>query len=357
MSKEKQNWRIASSPRLTRTDQTLRKSEERYRIMIEDQPDLICRYRSDGTVIFANRAFLRFFGSEKTGAEGMDFLGVLCREGGSTLARDLAGLCHRRQAVVTELEMTSCEGIPFWIQWMSRAVLDARGNFVEFQSVGRDITVLKQAEERLRISLSEKEVLLGEVHHRVKNNLQIISSILDMSSFTCTDPIAVALIRDSRARVHAIALIHSLLMRSDRFDRIDMGMYVSELIKYLGHVHTECQERVTSEVVIRSVYLNMSQAVPFALVLHEILSNSFRHAFPGNRRGTIRICMHGTETGMIFAHISDDGVGFSGIRVMDNPESFGLGLVRIIVDEQLSGSIKMEENAGVGFRIEFPNAI
>jgi PAS domain S-box-containing protein len=325
--------------------------------MIEDQPDLICRYRSDGTVIFANRAFLRFFGGEKNGAEGMDFLGVLCREGGATLERDLAILCRERPVVVTELGMTSRAGVPVWIQWMSRAVLDARGNFVEFQSVGRDITVLKQAEERLRISLTEKEVLLGEVHHRVKNNLQIISSILDMSGFACNDPVAVALIRDSRARVHAIALIHSLLMRSDRFDRIDMGIYVSELIKYLGHVHTGCQERISSEVEIRSVYLDMSQAVPFALVLHEILSNSFRHAFPGNRKGTIKICMHSTESGMIYAYISDDGVGISGIRGMDNPESFGLGLVRIIVDEQLSGSIVMEENSGVGFRIEFPKAI
>ena len=239
---------------------------------------------------------------------------------------------------------------------MNRAVVDAHGKFIEFQSVGRDITVLKQAEERLRISLTEKEVLLGEVHHRVKNNLQIISSILDMSSLACLDTEAAALIRDSRARVHAIALIHSLLMRSDRFDRIDMGMYVAELIKYLYHVHTGCLERITPEINIHSVYLDMGQAVPFALVLHEILSNSFRHAFPGNRRGTIRICMHETEDGIIIATISDDGVGISGIRDIEHPESFGLGLVRIIVTEQLSGVIQMEETSGVGFRIEFPGA-
>ena len=87
-------WRIVSAPRTHHTEQALRESEARFRAMIEDQPDLICRYRSDGTLIFANRAFVRFFGCETAGAAGMDFLGALCGEGGATLARDLAGLCR-----------------------------------------------------------------------------------------------------------------------------------------------------------------------------------------------------------------------------------------------------------------------
>lgn len=332
----------------------LRENEARTKAMIDEQPDLICRFRADGVITFTNRAFRRFFGLGENGAHAANFFRDFGGEGREHVENSLASLCTARPLVSVELNMDRPGGDRVWIQWLCRVNVSPGTGIEEFHLFGRDISSLKQHEERLRISLAEREVLLGEVHHRVKNNLQIISSILDMSGIASSDHRFTRLINDARSRIQAMALIHSQLMRSDRFDCIDMGVFVTELLEYMFRVHDGCRGRIATKVNVRDVYLDMDRAVPYALAMHEILSNTFRHAFPGDRTGCIRIAMRMSGHGIIIAHISDDGVGILGYRDDEKTESFGLGLVKIIILEQLSGTLKVSITRGTKYRIKFP---
>ncbi len=338
--------------RFSRPDCMLFDCGERYRSVVEDQIDFVCRFESSGVITFSNGAYRKRF--IWAGGDGnMSFYGIFTDPARDSLFQSLSMLCRERPMVTVEHRIPAVSGPEQWVQWKIRVVPPANGKRVEFQAVGRDITDLKNAEERIRYSLAEKEALLGEVHHRVKNNLQIISSLLDISSLRASGEETVNLIRDARSRIHTIALIHGQLMKSERFDSIDINMHVNELISHLFKVHAELRERVYCESRIFGVYLNVERAMPFALVLHEILSNSLKHAFPSGREGTITIQIESKKDGMIVANISDDGVGIPGNADPEAMDTFGLRMIQLIVREHLGGTLERTCLNGTMYRIVF----
>jgi PAS domain S-box-containing protein len=339
--------------RLEREMEECRRNAERYSSVVEEQTDLLCRFDLSGNITFANREFSGWFDLEN-GFGGKNLFMIFPEEEGKKFSETLSVLCRERPVATIEHSsaVRDC-----WIQWKIQALYDEKGQCFEFQGAGRDITALKRAEERMRFSLAEKEALLGEVHHRVKNNLQIVSSLLDMSSLHGSTQEAANLIRDARSRIHTMALIHSQLMKSDRFDRIDMRQHTIELLTHLFHVFDAKHDRIDTVVDITDVYLTVDRAVPFALVLHEILSNSFRHAFPNGRKGTIRICIASSENGMVSADISDNGIGMQPWTNPDRADTFGIRMIHIIVLEQLEGTVEQDCSEGAGYRITFHSGI
>jgi two-component sensor histidine kinase len=217
----------------------------------------------------------------------------------------------------------------------------------------QNLTELKKADEKLKVSLREKEVLLMEIHHRVKNNLQVISSLLDMSSLRIKDQKAIDLFTDARAKIHTMALIHSQLYQSERFDQIEMGSHIRGLLAYLSEIYSK-EKKINAFVKAEGIYLSITQAVPCALVLNELISNAYKHAFKENEKGTIVVSMEFVPKHSLFLSVKDDGRGMNAEEMdMHSKQSLGLKLVRNLVQKQLRGKLQVINQPGTDIQIEF----
>jgi PAS domain S-box-containing protein len=218
-----------------------------------------------------------------------------------------------------------------------------------------DITDRRQMEERLQASLSEKEVLLKEIHHRVKNNLQIVSSLLDLQADSLTDPQVRIIFEESQQRIQAMALIHESLYQSDDLAHIDAAQYISRLSARLGQAYAPLTERVTVKVQAEAVWLEVQTAIACGLILQELLSNGFKHAFSDGQSGEIQISLQVTPDQQAILTVRDTGVGFPEGLDFRTTDSLGLQLVCLLT-EQLQGTIRLDRREGTAWTLTFPRA-
>ncbi len=216
----------------------------------------------------------------------------------------------------------------------------------------RDITQHKRAEQKLKRSLKEKEILLREIHHRVKNNLQIVASLLHMSIMQTDNQEAKGLLRDAHAKVHTMALIHRHLYQEPQFDQIDMAIYTRRLVDELSRAYRDEAKSIHTLVEPSDVYLTLDQAIPCGLVINELISNAFKHAFKGKTRGTINISIRGADNDMIGISVKDDGVGIPDDAQIHKPKALGLELVDALV-KQLRGTLQFIHSNGTEVAIQF----
>ncbi len=216
----------------------------------------------------------------------------------------------------------------------------------------RDISERKLVEDKLRTSLQEKEVLLKEIHHRVKNNLQIVSSMLNLQMDQLEDERARSLFQESQSRVRSIAMFHETLYQSKDLAHVDMGEYVTNLGKGLFATWGVRPGTVGLEVDAEDVPLGVDAALACGLIVNELVTNSLKHAFPDGRRGTIAISLHANESG-ITLEVRDDGAGFPAHLDLQRPSSLGLRLVDILT-RQVRGTLHLDRSHGTRFVICFP---
>jgi PAS domain S-box-containing protein len=223
---------------------------------------------------------------------------------------------------------------------------------------GYDITEQKRAEERLRISLEEKETLLRELHHRVKNNLQLVSSLLILQAQQTSDPSAFAAYNEIQNRIRSMALIHAKLYQAEDLAKIDFTKYLQELTTALIHSYGISTDRVSLTLNTSGVMLNLNTAVPLGLIVNELVSNCLKHAFPGNRSGEILIDLQGEDDGSYLLRVADNGIGLPEGLDITNTATLGLQLVNTLV-EQLKGTFEFERGAGAGttFIIQFQERV
>ncbi|MCC5644212.1 PAS domain S-box protein [Nostoc sp. CHAB 5824] len=221
-----------------------------------------------------------------------------------------------------------------------------------FEQAQTELIQRQKAQVKLKTALAEKEVLLKEVHHRVKNNLQIVSSLLQLQSQTLKDPEVIKVLRESQNRIESISLIHKNLYTSANIGQIDVADYIHNLAASLLISYQICPGRIALETDIDSVSLNVDQAIACGLVINELISNALKHAFPNHQVGTINIALHnvGNNIEMI---IRDNGIGLPDNLDWTNTDSLGLSLVYDLVTEQLEGDITLERNHGTVFKIQF----
>ncbi len=211
----------------------------------------------------------------------------------------------------------------------------------------------KRAEERIKASLREKEVLLQEVHHRVKNNMQIISSLLRLQSRKIKGKQALQAFESSCNRVKSMVLIHERLYQSRDFARVDFAEYVHGLTNHLFSQYQMDQGIVKLDIDIKDIFLDLNSAIPCGLIVNELVSNSLKHAFPDGRTGNIRIIMKSLNKNEIELIASDNGVGLPEVVNIRDIKSLGLHLVAILADDQLCGEIKVDRMKGTRFQIRF----
>ncbi len=215
-----------------------------------------------------------------------------------------------------------------------------------------DITEKKQAEEKMIASLHEKEILLKEIHHRVKNNMQLVSSMLSLQMRYIRDEEDRELLQDSRNRIHSMALIHEKIYRSQDLARIDFNEYVNGLAAELINVYRTDSTRVRLNCDVRGVFLSLDEAIPCAQIINEILSNSLKYAFPDGRDGVINLSFAREEDGIYNLEIGDNGVGLPDAVDVSDPMTLGLRLVDAFVT-QIKGTMNVIRESGVRYTIRF----
>ena len=220
------------------------------------------------------------------------------------------------------------------------------------QRVAERTQEISDANKRLTDSLSEKVVLLKEIHHRVKNNLQIISSLLSLQARQITDPVMVEMFTNSRNRVRAMASIHERLYQSDDLAKVDFAQYLKGLADYLFQSYKISPQDIRFQSEVENVALDLDHAIPCGLMINELVSNSLKYAYPAGRKGEIRVRLTQSEKGYTL-EVADDGVGFPADVDFRSSESLGLQLINTLVN-QLHGSIEMQNHLGTQFTIEFP---
>ncbi|NVN89303.1 MAG: PAS domain S-box protein [Desulfuromonadales bacterium] len=341
-------WGIASRKR---TEEELRENEEIFRVLAETSPTAILLYQGE-KIVYANPATERLFGYDSDELLRMNFwdwaqgeFKVEVRE------RGLSRLKGESAPTRYECKYVTKAGEERWLV-ASAGLIDYQGKPAGIASL-LDITENKRSEERVRASLAEKVVLLKEVHHRVKNNLQIISSLLDLQSYSIRDEQSRSYFRDSQDRIRSMALVHERLYLSKNFASIDLGEYVRDLSRHLFDSHAVDSDRIFLKVVAGDLSLEIDRAIPCGLIINELMINSLKHAFPGQRAGEIVVCCAMREDGWIRVSVSDNGVGMPpGLDFM-HTETLGLQLVTMLV-KQLGGQINVEHDNGTSFVFLFP---
>jgi PAS domain S-box-containing protein len=218
-------------------------------------------------------------------------------------------------------------------------------------AIARDLRERRREEERLRALLHEKEVMLKEVHHRVKNNLQVISSLLSIQSTYLADPRDARNFQESRDRIRTMALVHEKLYQSDDLAAIDFGPYVERLTTNLFRSYTGSGGRVDLHVDVKDIRLDADHAIPCGLIVNELVTNALKYAFPGSRNGIVTVTMRQDSDNYELV-VSDNGVGIPAGFNLAETESLGLQLVNMLAN-QLDGHVSLEMSNGTKFTITF----
>ena len=239
------------------------------------------------------------------------------------------------------------------IKALGQVVRDGNGNPLRMLGVNYDITDRMHAEDHLKRLLQEKEILLAEVHHRVKNNMQIITSLLGLQEREIEDEHFRRAFEESRNRINSMALVHEQLYRAGEYAKIEFGAYVDQLASTLFNMYQVEPEQVELQIEGKEVYLDLEKAIPCGLLLNELITNSLKYAFPNNRKGILSIRLVSEKDKMILT-VSDDGVGIPKNFDFKDSQSLGLQLVKLLAIHDLRGSIELKKSKGTQFRVEFP---
>ena len=269
---------------------------------------------------------------------------------GCELAETESGRIQNRIAEIIEvIQNLAC------LKYDKKAKVDGSGDQIDALAAG--INMMGEELQDSTVSLSEKEILLNEVHHRVKNNLQLVSSLLNIQSSYISDPYALAKFRESQNRVNSMALIHEKLYTSKDFSKIDFADYMNSIAHYLSAVYNISPERVSVVIDVKpdSGFLPLDTALPCGLIINEMMSNSFKYAFPDNKKGKISFSMtqkkakHVNEYQLVFR---DNGKGLPKKMDITKTESLGMQLISTLTD-QIDGTLKYEYKNGACFTITF----
>ncbi|MDD5095409.1 MAG: PAS domain S-box protein, partial [Dehalococcoidia bacterium] len=338
-----------------RAEAALQGSEERFRALAENSTDTIMRFDRQYRHLYANPVVEKIIGIPpkefigKTHQE-LGFPGDMC-----LLWKDaIEQVFQSRDARRHEFQLDGR-----WYDWMLVPEFDALGQTKAVIASARDITERKQAEEKIQASLQEKEVLLKEIHHRVKNNLQIISSLLNLQKETVKDEDSRAMLEDSGRRVRSMALIHEQLYRSGNLARIDFTNYIRELCRNLLHSHNGRTQAIGLDIRGDGIFLGIDTAVPCGLMINELVTNSLKYAFPKGWQNAcgedvwpgIKIELM-TDSHELTLRVADNGIGLPEEIDYRNTETLGLQLVTSLAN-QLGATLEVERQNGTTFQITF----
>ncbi|MEA5516157.1 PAS domain S-box protein [Nodularia sp. UHCC 0506] len=338
-----------------RIENALRESERQFRAAFHQAAVGIAHVGTNGQWLLVNQKLCDIVGYTSQELELLTFQDI-------THPDDLdIDLNYVNQVLAGEIENYSLEkryfrknGAIVWVNLTVSLMRESSGEPNYFISVVEDISDRKQSQKQIQASLLEKEVLLKEIYHRVKNNLQVISSLLNLQSAYIEDANDMAIFQQSQQRIASMALVHEKMCQSPDLAKINLNNYVQDLVSSL----CTCYELNTNVISINihidnGILLGLDTAIPFSLIIHELVSNSLKHAFYGGMSGEINIEIKHSLENYISLIVRDNGIGLPSNFDFQNTASLGWELIEALSD-QLSGNITIKSNIGVEFQIDFP---
>ncbi len=328
----------------------LRESNERFRLAFKNAPIGMAVVSPEGKFLQVNRALCEIVGYSAAELEGTTFQEI-------TYSEDLeADLSYMHRMLAGEIRTYQMEkrylhkdGHLVWVLLNGSLVRDAESKPLYFIAQIQDITESKQHQQTLEASLREKEVLLKEIHHRVKNNLQVICSLLRLQSRSIEDPQVKALFAESQNRVKSMALVHEQLYQSPNFYRLNLAKYLRNLGGNLLRSYAVNNQNVTINTeVIDTFFLDMDSAVPLGLIINELISNALKYAFAPEISGKILIAATTDAKDNLVLTVRDNGKGLPEDYDLKRSQSLGLALVQDLVS-QLRGTLEVTEDSGTKF--------
>ncbi len=329
-------------------------AEEKYRNLFDNAYDAIIIHDLEGKITSWNRAAEKIFGwtgQEIAGKNLSSF--IVPRRMQAEIDQIIGNVMLGGSVTGIEKELLRKDGGSIAASVTISPLLDEKQNIIGTSCIIRDITERKKAEEQIKASLKEKELLLQEVHHRVKNNLQVISSLLNLQSEYIREEKSRDMFKESQNRLMSMSLIHEKLYKSKDFTKLDFNEYVRELVDDLFQSYEGYAGKITLNINIDTVSLDIDSAIPCGLIISELVTNSLKYAFPDGRKGELNISLRPANENMIELMVGDNGVGIPEDVDFKKTATLGLHIVTMLVEGQLHGEISLNRAKGTEFKIKF----
>ena len=334
-------------------EQAQRESEHRFQAIFDQTFQFVGLLKPGGELLEANQTMLNFGGIELDDIVNRPFWEAhwwTISDVTQTQLREAIAQAAAGEFVRYEVEVLGAGETVATIDFSLKPLRDETGAVSLLLSEGRDISD-RQRIEQIEASLAAKEVLLQEVHHRVKNNLQIISSLLSIQSKQIQDPATLGIFKESQNRVMSMALVHEKLYQSDDLAKVDFADYIQSLSAALFRSYNLKLKTIALKLKLSPVFLNVDTAIPCGLILNELVSNSLKHGFPNNTPGEILIQLDANADQSFSLIVQDNGVGFPQ-TVAETNQSIGLQLISGLT-KQLHGAIERISDRGTLCKITF----
>ena len=325
-----------------------------YQSMVESAHDVIFFKDLNNRYVIANDKTAECFGLAREEVIGKDDFELMpdTEDAADNMADDREVFATGKPKEIIK-HMTAVDGTLYWFQAIKAPYFDADGKMAGLVGIARNITDLKHAQDRIKAALREKEMLLGAMHHRVKNDLQVVSSLLNMQACLAGSEDAAAILSESRDRVNTMVLMHAQLYESGNLVEVNMKEFLEGLTRQSFRSYPVMDTRITQVIHIIDYPLPVSTAVHVGLILNELLSNVFKHAFAGRTGGTVKVGFDVTGDGKASLTVSDDGAGLPPGFDIDTTGSLGLRLVKILAKDQLQGDLEVTCTEETTFLIAF----
>jgi PAS domain S-box-containing protein len=337
---------------LKKTEEALRESEERFRTVFELNPDVLAITKvDDGSFVDVNDAFFQTTGygrGEVIGRSILDFNIWSSPEARDEFVSNIRenGFIHNYEFKLNRQGGIRIDGL------LSSKIINLNGE-PHLLTIVKDVTEQKQAQEKIRKSLNEKEILLREIHHRVKNNMQVISSLLKMQSRQVEDEYVQELLEKSQSRIRSMSLVHEQLYRSEDLSHISFQDYLEKLVSNVADSYAVDVRHITATVDAPDLDISLDSSMPCGLIVSELVSNAYKHAFPSGKHGTVSIKAYKDDDDMVNMKIEDNGRGIPKFIDPRKMESLGLKLVYMLAEHQLAGKVEVDRKNGTRFHIRF----
>lgn len=331
-----------------RTRQRLNANQKYVRLLIDSSMDMIFACDREGKISEFNLAASKAFGYEPSEVIGKSIIMLYPNLDEVNRIKDMIFVSGN---FIGEALHIKKSGESFPVYKSSSLIKNDKSEIIGIMSVAQDITARIEVEKQLKKSVLEKEILLKEIHHRVKNNMQVISSILKLQTAYVKDKKTIDILNECRDRIASMAFIHATLYMTKDFENINFAEYIGNLAGNLQQSYVASDRKILLRLDIPTFFMHIDDAIPCGLIINELLSNSFKYAFNKKKKGTVGISVKVKKENIILA-AWDDGQGFPSGIDYKNTKSLGLQLVMSLI-EQIQGNIKLFKNTGTKFIISF----
>ncbi|MCD6192581.1 MAG: PAS domain S-box protein [Candidatus Aminicenantes bacterium] len=332
---------------IKQASRAIRASEERFRAIFEGSRDGIFIVDQTGHFLEVNQAACDLTGYSREELKQLTFCD-LWEKPNKEVYQNLFRRIQQGASILTEEKIVRKDGVKIDVEFSNKRI-NLNGQ-IYMHSVARDISEWKRDKEKIKTALKEKEIMLREIHHRVKNNMQIIISLMRLHSRLIKDPLSLEYCQAIQNRIYSMSLIHDHFYQQPQLEKINLASYLKKLTDHLFFIFNKNEKQIKLTLEVEEIHLDLNRAIPFGLLAYEIISNALKHAFPGNKQGQLSIRMFRDGNKKIHLVIQDTGIGLPSEIDLEHPETMGLQLIQDLT-KQLDGTLQVKTNGGTTIKV------